>query len=162
MCGRESAGRMERVKLSGRGTIVSYSVVREAPPPYEMMKPYVLAIIEMAWATRGGRAAVDTDAKAYRWGTSEGPNGILEMDPNTRLAVRWPHRGKDTTVPWSLEGKASGTGVYLLQSRLADAAAREVIALRGWWSSLLVDLKNYLEAWETGLTEPYEEQQRKV
>ena len=47
MCGRKSVARMERAKLNGKGTVVSYSVIHDAPAQYEMMKPYVLAIVEM-------------------------------------------------------------------------------------------------------------------
>ncbi len=47
MCGRKSVARMERVKLNGKGTVVSHSVIHDAPARYEMMKPYVLAIVEM-------------------------------------------------------------------------------------------------------------------
>ena len=39
MCGRKSVGRMERVTLNGRGAVVSYSVIHEAPAQYAIMKP---------------------------------------------------------------------------------------------------------------------------
>ncbi|MBI4416627.1 MAG: SRPBCC domain-containing protein [Euryarchaeota archaeon] len=131
-------------------------------PAERVFEALVTPTLLEPWATRGGRAAVDIAAKVYGWGNAEGPDGILETDLNKRLAVRWRHRGKDTTVAWSLEGKASGTGVYLLHNGLADGADTDRNALRGWWSGLLVDLKNYLETGETGFTEPYEEQQGEV
>ena len=32
-------GQMERVRLNGRGAVVSYSVIHEAPAQYAIMKP---------------------------------------------------------------------------------------------------------------------------
>jgi len=46
-CGRKSVGKMMKQKLSGIGTIVSYTVVYDAPSSYELLKPYVLAVIEL-------------------------------------------------------------------------------------------------------------------
>ncbi|PKK86024.1 MAG: transcriptional regulator [Thermoplasmata archaeon HGW-Thermoplasmata-1] len=45
-CRRESIGRMERVGLSGRGNIVTYSILHTGMPAFSDQKPYVIAIIE--------------------------------------------------------------------------------------------------------------------
>jgi len=60
-CGRKSVGKLERVKLSGKGTIVSYTVIHDAPAQYEIMKPYVLAIIEMNEGCRLTSQIIDVD-----------------------------------------------------------------------------------------------------
>jgi len=46
-CGRKSVGKMQRLKLAGKGTVVTYTVIHDAPAQFEMQKPYVMAIIEM-------------------------------------------------------------------------------------------------------------------
>lgn len=46
-CGRKSIGKMQRLKLGGKGTVVTYTVIHDAPAQFEMQKPYVMAIIEM-------------------------------------------------------------------------------------------------------------------
>ncbi|TET91994.1 MAG: Zn-ribbon domain-containing OB-fold protein [Methanomassiliicoccales archaeon] len=51
-CHRKSIGKMERTHLSGKGTIVSYSIVHDAPHSFEMQKPYVVAIIELEGGCR--------------------------------------------------------------------------------------------------------------
>lgn len=46
-CGRKSIGNMHRLKLAGQGSVVTYTVIHDAPAQFEMMKPYVMAIVEM-------------------------------------------------------------------------------------------------------------------
>jgi len=46
-CGRKSVGKMQRLKLNGKGSVVTYTVIHDAPAQFEMMKPYVMAIVEM-------------------------------------------------------------------------------------------------------------------
>jgi hypothetical protein len=46
-CGRKSIGKMERLQLKGQGTVITYTVIHDAPKQFEMMKPYVMAIVEM-------------------------------------------------------------------------------------------------------------------
>lgn len=60
-CGRKSLGKMEKVKLSGRGKVVTYTVVHDAPPDFDMMKPYVLAIIEMNEGVRLTSQIIDAE-----------------------------------------------------------------------------------------------------
>lgn len=46
-CHRKSIGKMEKTHLSGEGTVISYSIVHDAPHSFEMLKPYAVAIIEV-------------------------------------------------------------------------------------------------------------------
>ncbi len=46
-CGRKSIGKMTKVKLGGKGSVVTYTVIHDAPAAFEMQKPYVVAIVEM-------------------------------------------------------------------------------------------------------------------
>src|SRR3989442_14110145 len=60
-CGRRSVGKMERVQLSGKGAVVTYTVIHDAPAQFEMQKTYVMAIIQM---NEGGRLTSQlTDVK---------------------------------------------------------------------------------------------------
>jgi len=95
-CGRKSVGKMERVKLKGRGTVVSYTVVHEAPAQYEMMKPYVLAIIEMEEGCRLTSQIIDVDPSKVKIGMpveatfrklgQEGESGIIHYGYKFRPA----------------------------------------------------------------------------
>jgi len=86
-CGRKSIGNMERVKLSGRGQVVTYSIVHDAPKDFEMMKPYVLAIVEMDEGVRMTSQIVDCEnaevkigmrvETAFRRLGAEGEAGII-------------------------------------------------------------------------------------
>jgi len=96
-CGRRSIGRMERVKLRGKGTVVSYTVIHEAPAQYEMMKPYVLAIIQLEEGCRLTSQVIDVDpAKmaigmrveaAFRKLGQEGEAGIIHYGYKFRPAT---------------------------------------------------------------------------
>src|SRR5437870_1755501 len=46
-CGRRSVGKLERVRLKGKGSVVTYTVIHDAPAQFEMQKPYVLVIVHM-------------------------------------------------------------------------------------------------------------------
>ena len=63
---------MERVKLSGKCTVVSYTVVHDAPAQYEMMKPYVLAIVEMEEGCRLTSQVIDADPAHVKIGMQVG------------------------------------------------------------------------------------------
>ena len=95
-CGRRSLGRMESVKLKGKGTVVSYTVIHEAPSQYEMMKPYVLAIIELEEGCRLTSQIIDVDPAKVRIGMpveaafrklgQEGEAGIIHYGYKCRPA----------------------------------------------------------------------------
>jgi uncharacterized OB-fold protein len=96
MCGRRSVGKMERVKLKGNGTVVSYAVIHDAPPAYEMMKPYVLAIVEMEEGCRVTSQIIDVDPATVKIGMqveaafrklgSEGEAGVIHYGYKFRPA----------------------------------------------------------------------------
>ena len=95
-CGRRSFGKMERVKLKGNGTVVSFSVIHDAPAAYEMMKPYVLAIVEMEEGCRLTSQIIDVDPTAVKIGMqveaafrklgSEGEAGVIHYGYKFRPA----------------------------------------------------------------------------
>ncbi|MFQ5838709.1 MAG: Zn-ribbon domain-containing OB-fold protein [Thermoplasmata archaeon] len=60
-CGRKSLGRMERVKLCGQGTVVSYTVVHQVPKGFESVKPYILAVVELKEGARLTSQIIDCD-----------------------------------------------------------------------------------------------------
>ena len=45
-CGRRSVGKMHRHRLSGKGNVVTYTIIHDAPTQFDLQKPYVIAIIE--------------------------------------------------------------------------------------------------------------------
>ena len=87
---------MERVKLKGKGTVVSYTVVHDAPAQYEMMKPYVLAIIEMEEGCRLTSQVIDVNPAqvkigmpveaAFRKLGQDGEAGVIHYGYKFRLA----------------------------------------------------------------------------
>lgn len=86
-CHRRSLGKMERFKLNGKGKVVTFTVVHEAPEPFEMQKPYILAIVEMDEGPRITAQLIDChpeDVKidmkvepAFRKLHAEGDGGII-------------------------------------------------------------------------------------
>jgi uncharacterized protein YndB with AHSA1/START domain len=107
------------------------------------------------------RAVADAILAADRVGVWDLPPGTAkphEIEKDRRLAAESTWRGHSTSVAFDLEPKSSGTGLYLRHAGFA-AADQDLVNLRGRWSSLLVDLKNHLEAGDVGFVEPYEEQQ---
>lgn len=86
-CHRKSIGKMEKVKLKGEGQIFSYSIVHDAPPQYELMKPYVVGIIELDEGIRVTGQVIDCDPAEVHIGMrvkstmrklgEEGPAGII-------------------------------------------------------------------------------------
>src|SRR3989442_6963922 len=61
-CGRRSVGKMERMKLSGRGKVFTFTIVHDAPKDFDMMKPYVLAIVAMEEGLRMTSQIIDVEA----------------------------------------------------------------------------------------------------
>jgi len=106
-----------------------------------------------AWATRDEAADVELRTGGLSaWEPRSAT--VAAVEPGRRLSMSWPRTG---TATFDLEPKSSGTGVYFRHEGLPEDA-QALRNLRGRWSSLLVDLKNYLEAGEVGFLESYEEQ----
>ena len=94
-CHRKSIGKMERVKLGGKGTVVSYTITHEASEDFEMQKPYVMAIIEMDEGPRLTAQIIDCEpgdvaigakvASTFRKLHEEGKGGIIHYGYKFRL-----------------------------------------------------------------------------
>ena len=95
-CGRKSIGRMERLKLGGKGSVVTYTIIHEAPSQFEMQKPYVVAIIELEEGVRLTSQVIDVkpeDVKiglkvqaAFRKLGQEGDAGVIHYGYKFRPA----------------------------------------------------------------------------
>jgi len=46
-CRRKSIGKMKDIKLSGKGEIVTYTIIHDAPEDFEGQAPYPIAIIQL-------------------------------------------------------------------------------------------------------------------
>ncbi len=86
-CGRKSIGKMQRLPLAGHGTVVSYTVVHDAPKGFESVTPYILAIVELEEGARLTAQIIDCEADevgigmpvdaSFRRLGQEGESGII-------------------------------------------------------------------------------------
>jgi len=86
-CRRKSMGKMEPYRLSGRGKVYSYTVVHDAMPDFSMMKPYIMAMVEMQEGVRLTGQIVDCEPEqvgigmdvetTFRKLGEEGSSGII-------------------------------------------------------------------------------------
>jgi len=60
-CGRKSLGKMTKLKLKGKGSVISYTVVHEAPSQFDLMKPYVLAVVQLEEGARLTTQIIDVE-----------------------------------------------------------------------------------------------------
>lgn len=58
-CRRKSLGKMEDIKLSGKGEIVTYTIIHVAPEDFEEQVPYAVAIIQLEEGPRVTAQIVD-------------------------------------------------------------------------------------------------------
>jgi uncharacterized OB-fold protein len=96
-CGRRSVGRMEPFRLKGRGEVVTYTIVHDAPKDFEMMKPYVLAIVQLDEGVRITSQIVDVEPgevkigmpveSAFRKLGEDGDAGIIHYGYKFRPAA---------------------------------------------------------------------------
>ena len=87
VCHRKSLGKMERFKLNGKGEVMSFSIVHDAPSQLELQKPYVIAIIKMEEGIRLTGQVIDCEPADVTIGMrvqatirkvgEEGPSGII-------------------------------------------------------------------------------------
>ena len=61
-CRRKSMDKMENVKLSGKGKIVTYTIIHVAPEQFEGQAPYPIAVIQLDEGPRITAQIVDCDA----------------------------------------------------------------------------------------------------
>jgi len=81
------AGKIKPVRLSGRGKVYSYTVVRAAPEGFEAFVPYVIAVIELDEGVKLTSQVVDCDPKdvyigmpveaCFRKIREEGKEGVI-------------------------------------------------------------------------------------
>ena len=118
------------------------------------------------WSTGGvpkGKARVDPEVGGpFSMGWDDGPDRILDLVEDRRIALRWPRSQGDLRVEFSLEPKSSGTAIYLLSTGYGEGEANENLYHRGGWSDLLVCLKNFLEGGDSGFANPYDAQVREA
>ena len=67
-CRRESVGKMTQRQLSGRGTILTHTVVHQPADGFEMQAPYVMAIVELEEGCRVMAQVVDVVPEALKPG----------------------------------------------------------------------------------------------
>lgn len=67
-CGRKSVGKMQTFKLAGKGAVVTYTTIYDAPSQFDMQKPYVMAIIEMEEGVRLTSQLIDVKPEELRIG----------------------------------------------------------------------------------------------
>ena len=60
-CRRSSLGKMEKVKLSGKGTLITYSIIHTPPSQFEGQEPYAVGIVELDEGPRITSQIVDCD-----------------------------------------------------------------------------------------------------
>ncbi len=102
-CGRKSLGKMEEVQLSGKGSVVSYTVVHEAAKGFQSIRPYVLAIVELKEGARVTSQVIDIDPSemsigmpveaAFRKLGEEGDSGIIYYGYKFRPSGKAPLEG---------------------------------------------------------------------
>jgi uncharacterized OB-fold protein len=68
ICHRKSMGKMEEIKLRGEGEVYSFSVVHDAPSQFELLKPYVVAIIRMDEGVMLTSQVIDCDPAEVKIG----------------------------------------------------------------------------------------------
>jgi len=67
-CRRRSIDKMKPTKLSGKGKVVTYSIIYVAPERFEGQVPYPIAIIELDEGPRITAQIVDCDIKDVKIG----------------------------------------------------------------------------------------------
>jgi len=67
-CGRKSVGKMQTYKLGGKGTVVTYTTIYDAPSQFDLQKPYVMAIIQMEEGVRLTSQLIDIKSEDVKIG----------------------------------------------------------------------------------------------
>ena len=84
-CHRKSIGKMEVVKLGGGGTVVSYSIIHEAPEAFKDQVPYHLAIIELEEGPKITAQIVDVPQVSDEKTTAESEEPHITLDIGSRV-----------------------------------------------------------------------------
>lgn len=67
-CRRKSMGKMKESKCSGRGEVISYTIIHVGPEDFEEQVPYPIAIIELEEGPRVTGQIVDCEPDEVRIG----------------------------------------------------------------------------------------------
>jgi len=67
-CRRKSLGKMKELKLSGKGEIVTYTIIHVGPENFENQTPYPIAIIKLKEGPHITAQIVDCDLKDVKIG----------------------------------------------------------------------------------------------
>lgn len=91
-----SQGELEEVKLSGKGEVVSYTVIRSPPDSMKSSAPYIVAIIQLEEGPSVSAQIEDTDVedveigskveKIFRKVNEAGEEGIIKYGYKFKLA----------------------------------------------------------------------------
>lgn len=97
VCPRCGSADLEECKLSERGAVVSWTVVRNPPEGYEKYAPYVVALIELDAGVRILSQVVDIEPEemvvgmrveaAFRRVREDGSSGIIEYGYKFRPVI---------------------------------------------------------------------------
>jgi uncharacterized OB-fold protein len=97
ICQRCGSRNLEEYKLSERGNVVSWTVIRNPPKDYEKYAPYVVALIELNDGVRVLSQVVDTEAEEIKAGMrveatfrrvrEDGSSGIIEYGYKFRPVI---------------------------------------------------------------------------
>jgi len=87
VCHRRSVGKIEPIKLKGEGAIFSFSEVYEGLEELSLMKPYVIAMVELDEGVKVTGQVIDCEPCDLKIGTrvrsslrklsEEGPSGVI-------------------------------------------------------------------------------------
>jgi uncharacterized OB-fold protein len=87
VCHRKSIGKMECMNLKGEGEVYTFTVVHEAPSQFEILKPYVVAMVMMDEGVMLTSQLIDTDPQDVKIGMrvkttlrrigEDGPGGVI-------------------------------------------------------------------------------------
>ncbi|MDH7516818.1 MAG: Zn-ribbon domain-containing OB-fold protein [Candidatus Thermoplasmatota archaeon] len=67
-CRRKSIGKMKNIKLGGKGEVVTYTIIHEAPEQFEGQAPYPIAVIKLDEGVKLTAQIVDCDPKDVKIG----------------------------------------------------------------------------------------------
>lgn len=67
-CRRKSIGKMDEYKLSGKGKVITYTIIHVAPENFEEQVPYPIAVIELEEGPRITAQIVDCPVEEVKIG----------------------------------------------------------------------------------------------
>jgi uncharacterized OB-fold protein len=83
-CRRKSIGKMEEIKLSGKGEVVTYSIIHVGPSGFDEQTPYPIAIIKLEEGPQITAQIVDCPSDEVKIGMKvEGTFRKIQQDGHT-------------------------------------------------------------------------------